>query len=120
MQVSRKLGLALASLALTLTGCGDAGGAQQDDDSIRLMFIGQITDTANTTPRPEALAGVRAAIARLNAGGGIQGKPVVLLPRALNLVPLARGILPTQVFDFLQDWTGTSRNMDSFRGRSRL
>ena len=48
------------------------------------------------------------------------GKPVVLLPRALNLVPLARGILPTQVFDFLQDWTGTSRNMDSFRGRSRL
>lgn len=79
MQLPRKLGLALASLALTLSGCGDAGEAQQDDDSIRLMFIGQITDTANTTPRPEALAGVRAAIARLNAGGGIQGKPVVLL-----------------------------------------
>lgn len=79
MHYPRRLGLAVACFALALAGCDDARSTLQDDDSIRLMFIGQIIDTANTTPRPEALAGVRAAIARLNAEGGIQGKPVLLL-----------------------------------------
>jgi len=79
MNFSRKLGVAMAGLALALSGCGDASDAPLDENAIKLMFIGQITDTANTTPRPEALAGVRAAIARLNAEGGINGQPVVLL-----------------------------------------
>lgn len=63
-----------------LAGCGgdqsESGSAA--DDRIKLMFIGQITDTANATPLPEAAAGVRAAVARINAEGGLNGQLLAL------------------------------------------
>lgn len=66
-------------LLFLLSGCGDGDQmAQAPDDSIKLMFIGQITDTANATPLPEAADGVRAAVAAINAGGGLNGRPLTL------------------------------------------
>ena len=83
MGVARKLGLAAAVAAmslgtLALGGCS-GGETVEDENAIKLMFIGQIIDTANTTPRPEALAGVRAAVERINKEGGVSGKTLVLL-----------------------------------------
>ena len=77
--LKRFVGTAIAGLALSLTGCGSGSDTAADDGSIRIMCIGQITDTANTTPRPEALSGVQAAVARVNADGGVNGKPLTLL-----------------------------------------
>ena len=77
--LKRFVGTAIAGLALSLTGCGSGSDTAADDGSIRIMYIGQITDTANTTPRPEALSGVQAAVARVNADGGVNGKPLTLL-----------------------------------------
>ena len=77
--LKRFVGTAIAGLALSLTGCGSGSDMAADDGSIRIMYIGQITDTANTTPRPEALSGVQAAVARVNADGGVNGKPLTLL-----------------------------------------
>ncbi|WP_422342712.1 ABC transporter substrate-binding protein [Parasphingorhabdus sp.] len=69
----------MAGLILFTAGCSKSGEQKNGGDGIKLMFIGQITDTANTTPRPEALAGVRAAIASINASGGIRGKRLNLI-----------------------------------------
>lgn len=79
MQFARKAGLAAAGIGLLLAGCSQGEEVAIDQDVIRLMYIGQITDTANTTPRPEALAGVRAAVERINGEGGVNGKSLVLL-----------------------------------------
>ncbi|MFA5495904.1 MAG: ABC transporter substrate-binding protein [Porticoccaceae bacterium] len=67
---------AVLSLGL-LAGCVDdrsRTAGSDSEDAIRLMFIGQITDTANATPLPEAAAGVRAAVVRINAEGGLDGR----------------------------------------------
>lgn len=69
------LGL-LAATAL-LTACTEPEPTA-DANSIPVMFIGQITDTANATPLPEAAAAIKASVAALNARGGIGGKPLAL------------------------------------------
>jgi ABC-type branched-subunit amino acid transport system substrate-binding protein len=56
-------------------GAGDGSGPAP----IKVLFIGQITDTANATALPEAAAGVHAAIASINKRGGILDWPVELL-----------------------------------------
>jgi branched-chain amino acid transport system substrate-binding protein len=75
-----------ATFALTcslLVACAQeespAVSAEGAPEAIKVMFIGQITDTANATSLPEAAAGVRAAVAAINQEGGILGKPVELL-----------------------------------------
>lgn len=75
----RIFGLAATGFALLLSGCSGNDDIAGSEDAIRLMYIGQITDTANTTPRPEALAGARAAVERLNGGGGVNGRAILLL-----------------------------------------
>ncbi|MDY0070595.1 MAG: ABC transporter substrate-binding protein [Porticoccaceae bacterium] len=77
--ISRTLYLPLALSLGLLAGCADEGANDTGSDgekAIRLMFIGQITDTANATPIPEAAAGVRAAVASINAEGGLNGRPL--------------------------------------------
>lgn len=74
--------MVFAALAM-LAGCGNgkppvAAGASTTN-AIRVIFIGQITDTANATSLPEAAAGVSAAIAGINQRGGVLGRPVELL-----------------------------------------
>lgn len=79
MFLARTLCLSAALSLGLLAGCADEGAGNTGSDSenaIRLMFIGQITDTANATPMPEAAAGVRAAVARINAEGGLNGRPL--------------------------------------------
>lgn len=75
--------MALAFICSMLMACGQeespAGSAAGAPNAIKVMFIGQITDTANATSLPEAAAGVRAAVAAINQAGGILGKPVELL-----------------------------------------
>jgi branched-chain amino acid transport system substrate-binding protein len=78
---ARAVSFALACSLLAACGqeeppMGPAAGAP---DTVKVMFIGQITDTANATALPEAAAGVRAAVAAINREGGIRGKPVELL-----------------------------------------
>ncbi len=71
----------LLCLAL-LWGCGEGRGtgfdvyrpADGDRPTIKLMFIGQITDTANATPLPEAPAAILASAKRINAAGGVNGR----------------------------------------------
>lgn len=70
-------GLATALALSMLAGCVDEGSkssGSDSEDAIRLMYIGQITDTANATPMPEAADGVRAAVASINATGGLNGR----------------------------------------------
>lgn len=75
--------VALVLTALLLVACEQAqppgAGETAGPAPLKVMFIGQITDTANATALPEAAAGVRAAVAGINARGGILGRPVELL-----------------------------------------
>jgi branched-chain amino acid transport system substrate-binding protein len=76
-------GLTFALACSLLVACGQEESQTESfagaSDAIKVMFIGQITDTANATALPEAAAGVRAAVAAINRDGGILGKPLELL-----------------------------------------
>ncbi|MFA7554964.1 MAG: ABC transporter substrate-binding protein [Spongiibacteraceae bacterium] len=76
MQPYYKWLIAIASITL-ITACSEPEEAA-DVNSIPVMFIGQITDTANATPLPEAAAAIKASVASVNARGGIGGKPLAL------------------------------------------
>ena len=65
--------------SLILLGACNKTPEHNADTGIKLMFIGQITDTANATSIPEAAAGATAAVARINANGGLFGKAITLL-----------------------------------------
>lgn len=67
----------IIALAIGLFACTDK--APQNTDRINVMFIGQITDTANATPLPEAAAAVEASVKAINARGGIGGKALNLM-----------------------------------------
>jgi hypothetical protein len=43
---------------------------------------------------------------------------VLMMPRILYVGGLLRTLLPTSVFDFVQDLLGVSSSMDSFKGRA--
>jgi len=79
MHIPRTLSVFATGLGLLLGACSGGEEVETDENTIRVMYIGQITDTANTTPRPEALAGVQAAIERINAAGGVNQKQLDLL-----------------------------------------
>lgn len=82
MQWTKPLPSVLYAMALSLflAGCSERASKGVDDGkTIELMFIGQITDTANATPVPESLAGVEAAVKRINADGGINGRMITLI-----------------------------------------
>ncbi len=66
-------------LSLALAACGQSETSGDDANVIKLMFIGQLIDTANTTPTPEALAGVEAAVKRINREGGVNGLQIKLI-----------------------------------------
>ncbi len=73
----RQSGLAAVLALSLLAGCVDEGSkttGSDSEDAIRLMYIGQITDTANATPISEAADAVRAAVASINAAGGLNGR----------------------------------------------
>ena len=79
-QWPRKSVFAPAALfCLSLSACGQGDEQAVDPNAIKLMFIGQLTDTADTTPVPETLSGIEAAVKRINAGGGINGRKIALL-----------------------------------------
>lgn len=67
---------ALICIAL-ISACGESE-PEAASNSIPVMFIGQITDTANATPLPEAAEAIKASVAALNERGGIAGKPLAL------------------------------------------
>ena len=76
MQAYYKWLMALASIAL-IAACSEPEETA-DANSIPVMFIGQITDTANATPLPEAAEAIKASVAAVNTRGGIGGKPLAL------------------------------------------
>tara|TARA_R110000772_G_scaffold207017_5_gene317597 strand:+ start:3096 stop:4250 length:1155 start_codon:yes stop_codon:yes gene_type:complete len=66
--------------SFALSACGEKSQNEADDGQlIKLIFIGQIVDTANTTPVPEMLTGVESAIKRVNKNGGVNGKQLKLI-----------------------------------------
>ena len=69
----------LLALALPLVSCDKGEEQTAEDGGIKLLFIGQITDTANATSTPEAAAGIKAAVSRINDNGGLLGKPISLI-----------------------------------------
>ena len=71
--------LSALALSLTAAACGQKDDAAENSNAIKLIFIGQLTDTANTTPVPEMLAGAEAAVARINGQGGVNGRPLLLI-----------------------------------------
>lgn len=82
MSLNKTVTLLIATiLTLFISGCTNEDGSdlytpdlETDKPYIRVMFIGQITDTANATPQPETAAAVRAATRRVNSEGGINGR----------------------------------------------
>ena len=47
-------------------------------------------------------------------------RPMLRLPRLLDLLPLVRGILPGRAFDRVAgEWFGVYDSMRTFKGRSR-
>jgi ABC-type branched-subunit amino acid transport system substrate-binding protein len=73
--------LALCFIGFVIAGCNKTENTQSNNSepSIKVLFIGQITDTANTTSTPESAAGVSAAVASINAAGGILDTPIELI-----------------------------------------
>ena len=67
------------TLLAACSGDRNEQSATPADDAIKVLFIGQITDTANATSLPEAAAGVTAAVAALNERGGVAGMALELL-----------------------------------------
>jgi len=76
-----KHALLVSVASLLIIGCNQEDIQQTSDNNptIKLLFIGQITDTANATSTPEAADGVKAAVASINAAGGILNTPLELL-----------------------------------------
>lgn len=89
---SARIAIAGALVALTLTGCSQAGGsatttaglaedplAGLEGDPITVMTIGNWTQPQLGTSNPEFPAGAQAAAAAANAAGGIDGRPIEVI-----------------------------------------
>ena len=80
---SRRTTLCLAmgsALALALTACGDTsegGGGSSSDDPIKIMVLGSFSQPPMVVP--QVATGAQAAVDRVNADGGIDGRDVELL-----------------------------------------
>jgi len=104
--VRKTLGAALAVAALAISACsssGSGGGDKADQPPLRIVMTSSITSAGVGANDKTAIMAAKAAVATINAAGGVLGKPV-----ELSVIDIA-GDATTAVTKLQQQWTSSKK-----------